>query len=484
MAVVGELEGLVSNHKLLISRGEISEAGKVKELIGGYLSKKDRIARLYKGIAEKLEEFVLCAEANFEKFQEIINYKMLTQLEYFYPEYFGELAENVGESAKKQMVSGQHFYAGLLLASSRTADNKILLTVIDYYLTKKMYPQLERIFNRMEETRQSLLALNAKDGKEFEITLFPNPKIAEEVGAKIFDAYSQETAKMESQTVGGFSYAQNAYLLANILSARLPEQGLLLDSSLVSSGVIYFKELALRSDIDNTSELVRFIDSFKNNPASKRFSDENPELFRNYLNSPDLREVLDKLVRNLLGKTRFDEVNQLSLALEGIVSFASLFNDHLTSLKENGFFVQAIEMAEKMQLTEALTEELKLEAFRTLMRDYEATQTKVNRSRLRNFCHKHGINCEKFPQLTEEVTEQLESIEQMNPEVSRDLDQLYTLLHLERKKPETFAFNPFKLFEPVFLFFGWIFKTFLRVIMSIAYRTTASEENKKNGAKL
>ena len=106
MVVVGELEGLVSNHKLLISRGEISEAGKVKELIGGYLSKKDRIARLYKGIAEKLEEFVLCAEANFEKFQEIINYKMLTQLEYFYPEYFGELAENVGESAKKQMVSG------------------------------------------------------------------------------------------------------------------------------------------------------------------------------------------------------------------------------------------------------------------------------------------------------------------------------------------------------------------------------------------
>ena len=311
MVVVGELEGLVSNHKLLISRGEISEAGKVKELIGGYLSKKDRIARLYKGIAEKLEEFVLCAEANFEKFQEIINYKMLTQLEYFYPEYFGELAENVGESAKKQMVSGQHFYAGLLLASSRTADNKILLTVIDYYLTKKMYPQLERIFNRMEETRQSLLALNAKDGKEFEITLFPNPKIAEEVGAKIFDAYSQETAKMESQTVGGFSYAQNAYLLANILSARLPEQGLLLDSSLVSSGVIYFKELALRSDIDNTSELVRFIDSFKNNPASKRFSDENPELFRNYLNSPDLREVLDKLVRNLLGKTRFDEVKQV-----------------------------------------------------------------------------------------------------------------------------------------------------------------------------
>jgi len=484
MAVVGELEGLVSNHKLLVSRGEIVEAAKVKDMIGEYLSQEDRRNRLYRGISEKFEEFIFCAETNFEKFQEIINYKMLTQLEYFYPEYFGELTKAIEESAKKHLTSGKQIFAGMLLASSRTADCHIIQNVIEYYLQKKMYPQLERIFDRMEETRQLIQTYSAENGKEGEaIPLITDEEVAEEVARKVFEAYSEETAKMENRT-GGLVYAQNAYLLANILSARLPEQELLLDSSLVSSAVIYFKELARRADIDQTAELVRFVENFKKNPAAMRFAKDNPELFRNYLNSPDLKEVLDNLVRNLLGKTRFDEVNLLSVALEGMISFTTVFNDHLSSLKENGFFVQAIEMAEKLQLTEALTEELKLEAFRTLMGDYEASQVKSNWSRLKNFSVKHEINCEKFPQLAGEVAEKLEEIERINPDLKSDLNQIYDLLHLERKEEETVAFNPFKLFEPVILFFTWIFKLFLRVVMALASRTsgpTAGTDNKGVG---
>ncbi|MBN2290742.1 MAG: hypothetical protein JXQ83_15515 [Candidatus Glassbacteria bacterium] len=483
MVVVGELEGLVSNHKLLLSRGSIEEAAKVKELIGGYLSKKDRQNRLYRGVTEKLEEFIFCAETNFEKFQEIINYKMLTQLEYFYPEYFEELTDNIEESAQKHISSGKFLYAGLLLASSRTADNKLMAKVATYYLNKKMYPQLERIFDRMEETRKIVLTLNAEAGKEEEITLFTNPETAEEVGRKILEAYSNETSKMEDQP-GGFTYAQNAYLLANILSARLGEQGLLLDSSLVSSAVIFFKELARRTDIDNIAELVKFIENLKANPAARRFSQENPELFRNFLNSPDLRDVLNKLVQNLLGKTRFDEVNLLSIAMDGIISFTPTFNDHLSSLKENRFFVQAIEMAEKLQLTEALTEELKLEAFRKLLEDYEASQSKANLTRLKNFCLKHGIDCLRFPQLTEEATGVLEIVEKINPEVKNDLNQLYTLLRIERSKSDSMAFNPFKIFEPILLIFGWIFKLFLRAIMTIASRTSSPAEAGRKRADL
>ncbi len=480
MAVVGELEGLVSSHKMLISRGSIIEAAKVKELIGGYLAKKDRYNRLFRSISEKLHEFIYCAETNFEKFQEIINFKMLTQMEYFYLEYFGELTDNIEESAKKNIATENYYYVGLLLGSSRTADNKILLKVIDYFLQYKMYPQLERIFDRLEETRQSVLAFSAEGDKEVPIMLIPDPKVAEEAGRKIFEAFSEETAKMESQTEV-FTFAQNAYLLANILSARLPEQGLILDSSLVSSAIIYFKEVVRRADIENTGEMISFVENFKKNPAARRFAEENPELFRNYLNSPDLKEILDNLVRNLLGKTRFDEANLLAETLKGMISFTALFKDHLGSLKENGFFVEAIEMAEKLQLTEALTEELKIEAFRTLMTDYAGSQVKANFTRLRNFCNRHEINCIKLPKLTEEVSEQLVKIEKINPEIESDLNRLYTLLGLERQKQETFLFNPLKLFEPALLFFGWIFNIFIRIIMAIASRTSrpAQENNKK-----
>jgi hypothetical protein len=483
MAVVGELEGLVSNHKLLISRGSIEEAAKVRELIGGYLSKKDRHNRLYRPVSEKFEEFILCAESNFEKFQEIINYKMLTQLECFYPEYFDELSVYIDDSAKKQITKGNHLYSALLLASSRTADNRIMLKLVEYFLNKKLYPQLERIFDRMEETRQIVLTLNADAGTESELPLFTDPEVAEEVGKIIYAEYSKATSNMENQT-GGFTYAQHAYLLANILSARLPEQGQLMDSTLVSTAVIYFKELARRTDIDNTDEIIRFIENFKANPATKRFAEENSELFQNYLNSPDLRDTLNDLILNLLGKTRFDEVKVFSQSLEGIISFTPIFMDHLASLKLNRFFVQAIEMAEKLQLTEALTEELKIEAFRKLMEDYENSQTKTAWSRLKNFCTKHEIDCLKFPQLTEEVTERLEIIEQVNPALRPLLNQLYTLLHLERKKNESMAFNPFKLFEPVLLFFGWIFKLFIRAIMVVASRSAGATGNGKNGVKL
>ena len=188
-------------------------------------------------------------------------------------------------------------------------------------------------------------------------------------------------------------------------------------------------------------------------------------------------------MRNLLGKTRFDEANLLAEALKGMISFTAQFNDHLGSLKENGFFVEAIEMAEKLQLTEALTEELKIEAFRTLMTDYAGSQVKANFTRLRNFCNRHEINCIKLPRLTEEVSEQLVNIEKINPEIENDLNRLYTMLGLERKKQQTFAFNPLKLFEPALLFFGWIFNIFIRIVMAIASRTSRpAEENEKKKA--
>ncbi|MBW7997697.1 MAG: hypothetical protein FVQ81_14205, partial [Candidatus Glassbacteria bacterium] len=101
MAVKGELEGLVHNHNVLISRGSIEDAAKVKELISGYLSQEDMVPRLYRSIRDKFEEFLSCAETNFGRFTEIINYEHLTQLEFFYPEFFTELATYIDNSAQK-----------------------------------------------------------------------------------------------------------------------------------------------------------------------------------------------------------------------------------------------------------------------------------------------------------------------------------------------------------------------------------------------
>src|SRR3972149_239666 len=99
MAVKGELEGLVTNHNLLISRGSIDEAAKIKELIGGYLSQKDIMPRIYRAVRDKFEEFLFCAESNFIRFREIINYKHLTQLEIYYSEFFSEFVRELNQSA-------------------------------------------------------------------------------------------------------------------------------------------------------------------------------------------------------------------------------------------------------------------------------------------------------------------------------------------------------------------------------------------------
>lgn len=481
MAVVGELEGLVSNHNLLISRGSIVEAAKIKALIGTYLSQKEMVSRFYKALRGKFEEFLYCAETNFGRFKEIINYKQLTQMEYYYPDYFKEFGRDTKKSAEAMFSSGNQLYAGLLCASSIYTERQILFNVADHFIKKKNYVDLERIFERLDETRQMIITLNAEAGNSTPVLLISDEEVAQKIGTLIFEAYSEETKNME--TMGSdYNFVKNAYKLANILSIYLPEQGLITEGSLVSTATIYFKEIARRVDIDSTEDLVFFLDQFKKNPAVRHFAQENPGMFQNYMNSPDVRDVLYDLMRNLLGKTRFDEAKRLSDSLENIISFTPIFREQLATLKENGFFVQAIEMAEKMQLKEEITDELKLEAFRKLMEDFEEKPVKGSAlQRLKKFSLKYKINTQNYSKIKDEVPDRLEAVEKKNPEIAKDINSLYVVLNLERKIAKTEGSSMGKLFEPVIWFFSFIFRLFVSLIIMLATRSvpkTAAEKGR------
>lgn len=462
MAVVGELEGLVRNHDLLISRGTVVDAAKIKGLVSEYMSRNDMYSRFYKPIREKLEELLFCAETNFEKFQEVLNYKQITQLEYFYPEYFKEFSRDLNQSAQGRFNAGYQLYSGLLTASSLHSDRKILLKSIEHFLIKRDYHTVHAIFERLDETRRTVLAFNAEAGIDNPVPLIQDQSVSLEAGKMLFKAYSEETARLEGPNAG-YSFARNAYLLADIMSAYFSEQELITDSTFVSAGTLYFKELTRRADIDNTAELIKFVEQFRSNPATQRFHQESPELFANYMNSVDVRESMNELMLNLLGKTRFDEARTLAQVLEGMMSFDSIFHQHLGTLKENRFYVQAIEMAEKMKMKDMLTDDLKVEALRTLMTDYSESPLKSNLKRVKNFCQRHGINAQSFPHIGKEVREQLEQLERYNPDLEHDLDQLYRLFKLPRERKEQGNVFVFKLFEPIIMFFVWFFKLFLRL---------------------
>jgi len=163
MAVKGELEGLISNHNLLISRGSIVEASKIKELIAGYISQKDMIPRFYKAIRDKFEEFLFCAETNFGRFRDIINYKQLTQLEFFYPEIFRDFAKELHESCEKMFSAGNPLYSGLLAASSIHTSRDMLVKIVGHFLHKKNFKDLETVFRRLDETRNLILSMSPQN---------------------------------------------------------------------------------------------------------------------------------------------------------------------------------------------------------------------------------------------------------------------------------------------------------------------------------
>jgi len=286
----------------------------------------------------------------------------------------------------------------------------------------------------------------------------------------IFEAYSEESQLLESQPVGNGASVRNAYKLASILTMYLPELELITDGSMASTATLYFKELAGQVDIDHIADLVSFLENIKQNPAIKRFAGENPQMFESYMNSPDIRDVLGNLVRNLLGKTRFDEAKMLDEALAGIISFAPVFKDHLASLKENGFFVEAIEMAEKLQMRDEITDELKIEAFRKLLGDLHKNPARPNLERLKKFAGKHKINVQAYPQIEEWTTKQLEEIEKLYPEISFGLERLYQMLRIEKKDVVAGTFSLGKLFEPVYWFFALIFRLFIRLITATVAR--------------
>ena len=480
MAVKGELEGLISNHNLLISRGSVVEASKIKELIAGYLSQKNMIPRLYKAIRDKFEEFLFCAETNYDRFHDIINYKQLTELEFFYPEIFVDFTKELNSSCEKMFTAGNPMYSGLLAASSIHTSREVLVKIIGHFLQKKNFNDIETVFVRLDETRSLLLSLSPQNGIIKDIPLIADQEKAEKIGRMIFEAYSEESQLLESQQNGIGASVRNSYKLATILVMYLPELELITDGSMASTATLYFKELAGQVDLDHTADLVSFLDNFKKNPAIKRFSSENPQMFESYMNSPDVRDVLGELMRNLLGKTRFDEARVLDEALLGIISFAPIFKDHLASLKENGFFVEAIEMAEKLQMRYEITDELKIEAFRKLLVDLHKNPVRPNLERVRKFAGKQKINVQVYPQIEEWTTQQLEEIDKLYPEISFGLERLYKVLQIEKKEVVTGTLSLGKFFEPIYWFFALIFKLFIRLVTAFATRgeKTAKESGK------
>jgi len=263
------------------------------------------------------------------------------------------------------------------------------------------------------------------------------------------------------------------------LSVYLPELGLITDSSMAKTASLYFKELAGQVDAENTAALVAFMDKLKKNPVIMRFAIENPQIFQGYMNSPDVRDVLGELLRNLLGKARFDDVNVLDKAFEGIISFAPIFKDHLASLKEKGFFVQAIEMAEKLHMRDEITDELRIDAFRKVMEDLHKRPLNPNLQRVKKFAIKHQINSQNYPQIEERTAQQLEEIKKLNPEISHDLERLYTILQIQKREAVAVLPGLGKFFEPIYIFFAFFFKIFVRLLVAIVSR--GGEDTKKAG---
>ncbi len=461
MAVKSELEGLIHNHNLLISRGSVVEAAKVKDLIAGYMSQKDMMPRLYRAIRDKFEEFIYCAETNFERFKEIINYEHLTQLEFLYPSYFNELPAEINKSAEKMIAAHSSLYAGLLISSSIHADKKILAGVVESFLERRKFDEIERIFDRLEETRLMKMQLVTEDSLVKDFPLISDDDAAERIGKAFYGLYSIEADKLENLQ-SDYS-AGSAYRIGNILTSYFDTQELIKDAEMTSTATLYLKEIVARTNSDNIEKLISFLQRFRKNPAIKRYGEANPEIFGSYINSPDVRDGLVELVRNLLGKTRFDEVDKLSTALKGMIGFQPTFRDHLATLKENGFFVQAIDMAEKLQLRGEITDELKLEAFVKLMDELTKNPIKGAVGRLKKFSSKQGINSESYPQITAMVTNNIQGIEKINPELVFDLESLYRLLKIERKQDGGLDFNPAKLFEPIIWFFGLLFRGFIKL---------------------
>lgn len=482
MAVKGELEGLVHNHNVMISRGSIEEAAKIKELIGGYLSQKDMIPRLYRAIRDKFEEFIYCAETNFGRFEEIINYEHLTQLEFYYPEFFRELAAEINNSARKMSEAGNPLYAGLLNSSSIHADRKLLVRVIEHFLNNGKYEEVERIFDRLEETRLMKVRMGGENSLMKDLQLISNQEAAERIGEILYENYSREAEKLE-KLEDDYS-AASAYRLGNILTAYFDDQqDLIKDAEMASTATLYLKEIVGRTNPDNIDRLVSFLQRFRKNPAIKRYAETNPEIFGSYINSPDVRDGLVELVRNLLGKARFDDVNRLAGSLEGMMSFQPTFRDQMATLKENGFFVQAIEMAEKLQMREELTDDLKLEAFNKLLSDVHKNPTRAVLQRLKKFCTKQRINSENFPRIAGMVSDKLDGVEKANPEIAFDLDGLYRLLKLERQQGVGAQFNPGKLFEPIIWFFGMIFRGFIKLAGMLAGGISSARKDSGDSAK-
>ncbi|MFH1070037.1 MAG: hypothetical protein V1794_10505 [Candidatus Glassbacteria bacterium] len=481
MAVKGELEGLIANHNLLISRGSIVEAAKVKALIAGYLSQKDMLPRLYRAVRDKFEEFLHCAESNFPRFQEIINYQHLTQLEFLYPEYFEEFTRETNDSKNRMIAAGNYLYAGLIAASSLHSERKKLEETILHFLKKENYNDIEKIFARLEETRRLKVSLSPQNGQVREFPLISDEEVAQRIGRALFEAYTIESEKLE-QVAGSFS-ASKAYKLASLLTTYLPEQLLITDGSMTSTATMYFKELIGKTDLDNTADLVEFMERFKKNLAIMRYASENPQVFESYMNSQEIRDGLNELMRNMLGKTRFDEVRVLASSLEGIVPFGYLFKEHIGTLKEQGFFVLAIEMAEKLHMREELTDDLKLEAFRKLLDELANNPVPQVLNRVIKFCAMHRINSENYPQIVEDASKYLDELEKANPEIENDLQRLYRQLRIEKQNLTAGAsFNPGRLFEPVIWFFTLIFRVFVRLLGIFLSRgaDTESRSGRKN----
>ncbi len=474
MAVKGELEGLIHNHNVLISRGSILEAAKIKELIAGYLSQKDMAPRLYRAIRDKFEEFIYCAETNFERFKEIINYEHLTQLEFFYPEYFDELTIEINKSAEKMITAHSPLYTGLLLASSIHADKKIMAGIVEHLLDKHGFEEIERIFDRLEETRLMKMRMVNENSLVKDFPLINDSEAAERIGKALYELYNIEADKLEN--LQSEYSAANAYRIGNILTSYFDNLELIKDAEMASTATLYLKEVVARTNSDNIGKLISFLQRFRKNPAIKRYGEANPEIFGSYINSPDVRDGLVELVRNLLGKTRFDEVDKLSTTLDGMIGFQATFRDHLATLKENGFFVQAIDMAEKLQLRGEITNELKLEAFGKLLDEIHKNPVRGAVGRLKKFSAKQRINSESYPQISDMVSNKIHGVEKTNPEIAYDLEGLYRLLKIERKQAGGSDFNPGKLFEPIIWFFGLLFRGFIRLAAIIAGSISSSRK--------
>ena len=465
MAVVGELEGLIQSHTELMSRGQIVDAAKVKEMINEYMDKKERSRRLYKGVTHQFDEFIYCAETNFERFRDILNYEHLTEMEYFYPEYFGELTGRVNKSCMEHLKIMKPMFAGLLFASSMTADGRILQQVVDHLLKQRNFDDLQRLFERLNETRNKINNYLAEKGKPASYPFIRDEGLASRLGRSIFATYEEEM--QHNGSVKGYAAAKNAYQLAGLVGNYFPELELVADGNLVDAATEFMKEIALRVEGGNVNELVDFIDRFRKSPVAERFSKVHPELFTNYMNRQDVKQALESVVRNLLRKAEFGNAKRLSEGLDGMVSFRNTYKEHLELLKRDGFLIQAIDLADKLELKEAVTDELKMEVFEKLMDELERNNLPQTVQKVKKFSAKYKISAKSYPKIAEKTKGQLVDVEKKSPELRHALTGLYDILDIERPViSEVGGFGG--LFDPVVGIFSFIFKIFVKMVVSIA----------------